>query len=131
MKYLLLSLVLLFGLSDVAYSQSRTDKFKAILKRIEESAKKNPRWEVEQRSARKGKVTIQHMKVISKVDYMSGKYKKLIVPYEEKGKVKSVQSDYKNGRYIRVIQRPRGQSITVNLKSDGATYDYWKNKGWY
>ena len=49
----------------------------------------------------------------------------------QNGKVKSVQSDYKNGRYIRVIQRPRGQSITVNLKSDGATYDYWKNKGWY
>ena len=62
---------------------------------------------------------------------MIGKYKKLIVPYEESCKVKSVQSDYKNGRYIRVIQRSRGQSITVNLKSDGATYDYWKNKGWY
>ena len=69
------------------------------------------------------------MKVISKVDYMSGKYKKLIVPYDDSGKVKSVQSDYKNGRYIRVIHRPRGQSITVNLKADGATYDYWKNKG--
>ena len=40
MKYLLLSLVLLFGLSDVTYSQSRTDKFKAMLKRIEEAAKK-------------------------------------------------------------------------------------------
>ena len=130
MKYLLISLVLLFGLTDVAFSQSRTDKFKAILKRIEEAAKKNPKWEVEQRKSAR-KVTIQHMKVISKVDYMSGKYKKLIVPYEESGKVKSIQSDYKNGRYIRVIQRPRGQSITVNLKSDGATYDYWKNKGWY
>ena len=123
MKYLLLSLVLLFGLSDVTFGQSRFEKYSKLLKEMaanKERVKKTGR-----------KVVIQHMKVISKVDYMSGKYKKLIVPYEESGKVKSIQSDYKNGRYIRVIQRPRGQSITVNLKSDGATYDYWKNKGWY
>ena len=123
MKYLLLSLVLLFGLSDVTFGQSRFEKYSKLLKEMavnKERVKKSGR-----------KVVIQHMKVISKVDYMSGKYKKLIVPYEESGKVKSVQSDYKNGRYIRVIQRSRGQSITVNLKADGATYDYWKNKGWY
>ena len=123
MKYLLLSLVLLFGLSDVTFGQSRFEKYSKLLKEMavnKERVKKSGR-----------KVVIQHMKVISKVDYMSGKYKKLIVPYEESGKVKSVQSDYKNGNYIRVIQRPRGQSITVNLKADGATYDYWKNKGWY
>ena len=123
MKYLLLSLVLLFGLSDVTFGQSRFEKYSKLLKEMaanKERVRKSGR-----------KVAIQHMKVISKVDYMSGKYKKLIVPYEESGKVKSVQADYKNGNYIRVIQRPRGQSITVNLKSDGATYDYWKNKGWY
>ena len=123
MKYLLLSLVLLFGLSDVTFGQSRFEKYSKLLKEMaanKDRVKKTGR-----------KVVIQHMKVISKVDYMNGKYKKLIVPYEESGKVKSIQSDYKNGRYIRVIQRPRGQSITVNLKSDGATYDYWKNKGWY
>ena len=122
MKYLLLSLVLLFGLSDVAFIQSRFNKLFKEIKKV---------TQVKSRKSSGRKVVIQHMKVISKVDYMSGKYKKLIVPYEESGKVKSIQSDYKNGRYIRVIQRPRGQSITVNLKSDGATYDYWKNKGWY
>ena len=122
MKHLLLSLVLLFGLSDVAFSQSRLNKLFKEIKKVTQVKSRQP-------SGRK--VVIQHMKAISKVDYMNGKYKKLIVPYEESGKVKSVQSDYKNGRYIRVIQRPRGQSITVNLKSDGATYDYWKNKGWY
>ena len=122
MKYLLLSLVLLFGLSDVTFGQSRFEKYSKLLKEMT----------VNKERVKSGrKVVIQHMKVISKVDYMSGKYKKLIVPYEESGKVKSVQSDYKNGNYIRVIQRPRGQSITVNLKADGATYDYWKNKGWY
>ena len=130
MKHLLLSLVLLFGLSDITFSQSKTDKFKAMLKRIEESAKKNPRWEVEQRKSAR-KVAIQHMKVISKVDYISGKHKKLIVPYEENGKVKAVQADFKNGKYVRVIQRSRGQSKTVSLKADRTTYDYWKNKGWY
>ena len=122
MKYLLISLVLLFGLSDVAFSQSRLNKLFKEIKKVTQVKSRQP-------SGRK--VVIQHMKAISKVDYMNGKYKKLIVPYEESGKVKSVQSDYKNGRYIRVIQRPRGQSITVNLKADGATYDYWKNKGWY
>ena len=122
MKYLLLSLVLLFGLSDVAFSQSRFNKLFKEIKKVTQVKSRQP-------SGRK--VVIQHMKAISKVDYMNGKYKKLIVPYEESGKVKSVQSDYKNGRYIRVIQRSRGQSITVNLKADGATYDYWKNKGWY
>ena len=122
MKYLLLSLVLLFGLSDIAFSQSRLNKLFKEIKKVTQVKSRQP-------SGRK--VVIQHMKAISKVDYMSGKYKKLIVPYEESGKVKSVQSDYKNGRYIRVIQRSRGQSITVNLKADGATYDYWKNKGWY
>ena len=122
MKYLLLSLVLLFGLSDVAFSQSRFNKLFKEIKKV---------TQVKSRKSSGRKVVIQHMKAISKVDYMNGKYKKLIVPYKESGKVKSIQSDYKNGRYIRVIQRPRGQSITVNLKSDGATYDYWKNKGWY
>ena len=122
MKYLLLSLVLLFGLSDVTFGQSRFEKYSKLLKEMT----------VNKERVKSGrKVVIQHMKVISKVDYMSGKHKKLIVPYEENGKVKAVQSDYKNGNYIRVIQRPRGQSITVNLKADGATYDYWKNKGWY
>ena len=122
MKHLLLSLVLLFGLSDITFSQSRLNKLFKEIKKVTQVKSRQP-------SGRK--VVIQHMKSISKVDYMNGKYKKLIVPYEESGKVKSIQSDYKNGRYIRVIQRPRGQSITVNLKSDGATYDYWKNKGWY
>ena len=122
MKYLLLSLVLLFGLSDVAFSQSRLNKLFKEIKKVTQVKSRQP-------SGRK--VVIQHMKAISKVDYMNGKYKKLIVPYDDSGKVKSVQADYKNGNYIRVIQRPRGQSITVNLKSDGATYDYWKNKGWY
>ena len=122
MKYLLISLVLLFGLPDVTFGQSRFNKLFKEIKKVTQVKSRQP-------SGRK--VVIQHMKAISKVDYMNGKYKKLIVPYEENGKVKSVQSDYKNGRYIRVIQRPRGQSITVNLKSDGATYDYWKNKGWY
>ena len=123
MRNIVLGLILLIGLSDVTFGQSRFEKYAKLLKEMaanKERVKKTGR-----------KVVIQHMKVISKVDYMSGKYKKLIVPYEESGKVKSVQSDYKNGRYIRVIQRPRGQSITVNLKADGATYDYWKNKGWY
>ena len=89
MKYLLLSLVLLFGLSDVTYSQSRTDKFKAMMKKIEEAAKK-----VEQRKAKRpnskpiqsarGTHTppvsgIKHMKDTSKSDFINGTNKKLIM----------------------------------------------------
>ena len=122
MKYLLLSLVLLFGLSDVAFGQSRFEKYSKLLKEMA----------VNKERVKSGKQKLLgNMKNISKADYVGGKYKKLVVPYEEDGTVKTVVAEYKNGKYIRVIQIPRGQSKIINLNADAATYGYWKNKGWY
>ena len=122
MKYLLLSLVLLFGLSDVTFGQSRFEKYSKLLKEMAANKERV-------KSGRK--TTINSMKKISKADFVGGKHKKLIVPYEEGSKVRSIQADYSNKKYVRVIWRPRGQSLTVSLNADTATYDYWKNKGWY
>jgi hypothetical protein len=132
MKYLLLSLVLLFGLSDVTYSQSRTDKFKAMLKRIEEAAKK-----AEQRKGRsvpkpqsaRGTHTpsvsgVKHMKDTSKTDFMNGTNKQLIIPYADGLNVKFGVGNYtkvKNG-YRYVIARNTG------ISADGETYDRWKKR---
>jgi hypothetical protein len=122
MKYLLLSLVLLFGLSDVTFGQSRFEKYSKLLKEMA----------VNKERVKSGRQKLLgNMKNISKADYVGGKYKKLVVPYEEDGTVKTVVAEYKNGKYIRVIQIPRGQSKTINLNADAATYGYWKNKGWY
>jgi len=122
MKYLLLSLVLLFGLSDVTFGQSRFEKYSKLLKEMA----------VNKERVKSGRQKLLgNMKNISKADYVGGKYKKLVVPYEEDGTVKTVVAEYKNGKYIRVIQIPRGQSKIINLNADAATYGYWKNKGWY
>ena len=40
MKYLLLSLVLLFGLSDVAFGQSKWDKFFKKVEKVSKEAQK-------------------------------------------------------------------------------------------
>ena len=134
MKYLLLSLVLLFGLSDVAYSQSRTDKFKAMLKRIEEAAKK-----AEQRKGRpvaapkpqsaRGTHTpsvsgVKHMKDISKADFANGTSKQLIIPYADGLNVKFGVGNYTkvNNGYRYVIAR------TTGISADGETYDRWKKR---
>ncbi len=132
MKYLLLSLVLLFGLSDVTYSQSRTDKFKAMMKKIEEAAKKaeqkKGRSAPKPQSAR-GTHTppvsgIKHMKDTSKADFVNGKNKQLVIPYAVGLSVKFGVGNYikeKNG-YRYVVSRNTG------ISADGETYDRWKKR---
>jgi len=122
MRNIVLGLILLIGLSDVASGQSRFEKYSKLLKEMATN---------QERVKSGRKKLLGNMKNISKADYVSGKYKKLVVPYEEGGKVKTVVAEYKNGRYIRMIKLPRGQSKTVNLNADSATYGYWKKKGWY
>ena len=122
MRNIVLGLILLIGLSDVAFGQSRFEKYSKLLKEMA----------VNKERVKSGRQKLLgNMKNISKADYVGGKYKKLVVPYEEDGTVKTVVAEYKNGKYIRVIQIPRGQSKIINLNADAATYGYWKNKGWY
>ena len=122
MRHILLGLIMLIGLSDIAYGQRWLD----VLKKMGTS--KKARTEVQ---ARKKKNPIMNMKSLSKQDFISGKYKRVIVPYVHNGAVKAVQADYSSGKYTKVIRIPRGGSINVSVKADAATYDYWKNKGWY
>ena len=80
MKYLLISLVLLFGLSDVTFGQSKWDKFfKKVEKASKEAQKIDKQIQQLQKSARKeSPVKVPHFKSISKADFISGKYKKMI-----------------------------------------------------
>ena len=123
MKYLLLSLMLSVGMSDIGYSQDRI----TALQRLKEITKK-----VQQRSKQSGRqITVSSLKQISKKDFITGRHKKLIIPYEEGGKIKTIIADYKNGKYIKVIPIGRGKSKTISINADAPTYDKWKKKkGW-
>ena len=123
MKYLLLSLMLSVGMSDIGYSQDRT----TALQRLKELTKK-----VQKRAKQSGRqVTVSSLKQISKKDFITGRHKKLIIPYEEGGKIKTIIADYKSGKYIKVIPLGRGKSKTISINADAPTYDKWKKKkGW-
>ena len=79
MKYILLSLILLVGLPDVAFGQSKWEKF---LKKVEKASKEAQKIDKQiqqlQKNARKeSPVKVPHFKNISKADFIKGKYKKI------------------------------------------------------
>ena len=118
-----LIIILLFGFTDIGYSQLKLpslQKLKEITKKVQHRAKQSGR-----------QATLTSLKQITKQDFITGRHKKLVIPYEEGGKIKTIIADYKNGQYIKVIPQGRGKSKTISLKVNGATYDYWKKKkGW-
>ena len=120
---LMLSSIILFGFPDMGYSQLKMpslQRLKEITKKVQHRAKQSGR-----------QATLTSLKQITKQDFITGRHKKLIIPYEEGGKIKTMIADYKNGKYIKIIPIGRGKSKTISLKADGATYDYWKKKkGW-
>ncbi|SVB85989.1 uncharacterized protein METZ01_LOCUS238843 [marine metagenome] len=98
------------------------------LQRLKEITKK-----VQHRGKKSGRIysTVISLKQITKQEFITGRHKNLVIPYEEGGKIKTIIADYKNGQYIKVIPQGRGKSKTISLKVNGATYDYWKKKkGW-
>jgi hypothetical protein len=121
---LMLSIIILFGVVDIGYSQLKLPS----LQRLKEMTKK-----VQHRAKQSGRIysTVTSLKQITKQEFITGRHKKLVIPYEEGGKIKTIIADYKNGQYIKVIPQGRGKSKTISLKVNGATYDYWKKKkGW-
>ncbi len=121
---LILSGILLFGFTDIGYSQLKMPS----LQKLKEITKK-----VQHRAKQSGRIysTVISLKQITKQEFITGRHKKLVIPYEEGGKIKTIIADYKNGQYIKVIPQGRGKSKTISLKVNGATYDYWKKKkGW-
>jgi len=96
MKYLILSLVLLFGLSDVTFGQSRWDKFrKKVEKASKEVQKIDKQIQQLQKSARKeSPVKVPHFKTISKADFVNGIHKKITIPYDHNLNVKYAVAEW-------------------------------------
>ena len=127
MKYLLISLVLLFGLSDVTFGQSKWDKF---LKKVEKASKEAQKIDKQiqqlQKSARKeSPVKVPHFKTISKADFTNGRYKKLTIPYDQSLSVKYGVADWK---VTRDGKKQYQISSKIYITADGATYDRWRKR---
>jgi hypothetical protein len=127
MKYLLLSLVLLFGLSDVAFGQSKWDKFrKKVEKASKEVQKIDKQIQQLQKSARKeSPVKVPHFKTISKADFVNGKYKKITIPYDHNLNVKYGAANWK---VTRDGKKQYQISSKIYMTADEATYDRWRKR---
>ena len=130
MKYLLLSLVLLFGLSDVTLGQSKWDKF---LKKVEKASKEAQKIDkqVQQlkkqadKSGRKQSTSVPHFKNISKADFINGKYKKITIPYDQNLSVKYGVAEWE---VTREGKKQYQISSKVFMTADEATYDRWRKR---
>ena len=130
MKYLLISLVLLFGLTDVTFGQSKWDKF---LKRVEKASQEAQKIDKQvqqlkkqaEKSGRKQSSSIPHFKTISKSDFLSGKYKKITIPYDQN---LSVKYGVANWKVTRDGKKQYQISSKVYMTADGATYDRWRKR---
>ena len=127
MKYLLLSLVLLFGLSDVTFGQSKWDKFfKRVEKASKEAQKIDKQIQQLQKSARKeSPVKVPHFKNISKTDFINGKHKKIKIPYDHNLSVKYGVAEWE---VTREGKKQYQISSKVFMTADEATYDRWRKR---
>tara|TARA_B100000959_G_scaffold18271_1_gene17665 strand:+ start:146 stop:538 length:393 start_codon:yes stop_codon:yes gene_type:complete len=127
MKYLLISLVLLFGLSDVAFGQSKWEKFfKRVEKASKEAQKIDKQVQQLKKSARKeSPVKVPHFKNISKVDFLNGKYKKITIPYDHNLNVKYGVA---NWNVTRDGKKQYQISSKIYMTADKATYDRWRKR---
>ena len=127
MKYLLLSLVLLFGLSDVTFGQSKWDKFfKRVEKASKEAQKIDKQIQQLQKNARKeSPVKVPHFKNISKADFINGKYKKITIPYDHNLNVKYGVAEWE---VTREGKKQYQISSKMFMTADEATYDRWRKR---
>ena len=126
MKYFLLGLVLLFGLSDVTFGQNRWDKF---LKKAEKTVKQAKELDKQVKQLQSGRkqstVKIPHFKTISKAEFTNGKYKKITIPYDQN---LSVKYGVANWKVTRDGKKQYQISSKVYMTADGATYDRWRKR---
>ena len=130
MKYLLISLVLLFGLTDVTFGQSKWDKF---LKRVEKASQEAQKIDkqVQQLKKQAGKsgrtqsTKVPHFKNINKAEFTNGKYKKITIPYDHNLSVKYGVAEWK---VTRDGKKQYQISSKVYITADGATYDRWRKR---
>ena len=130
MKYILLSLILLVGLPDVTFGQSKWEKF---LKKVEKASQEAQKIDKQvqqlkkqaEKSGRKQSSSIPHFKTISKSDFLSGKYKKITIPYDQN---LSVKYGVANWKVTRDGKKQYQISSKVYMTADGATYDRWRKR---
>jgi len=131
MKYILLSLILLVGLPDVTFGQSKWGK---IFKKVEEASKEAQKIDKQvqqlkkqaEKSGRKeSPVKVPHFKTLSKADFINGKYKKITIPYDQN---LSVKYGVANWKVTRDGKKQYQISSKVYMTADGATYDRWRKR---
>jgi hypothetical protein len=125
MKYLLLSLVLLFGISDVTFGQSKWDKFLKKADKTVQQAKKLDKQVKQLQSARTQSTKVPHFKNISKADFINGKHKKITIPYDQSLSVKYGVAEWK---VTRDGKKQYQISSKIYMTADGATYDRWRKR---
>ena len=127
MKYILLSLILLVGLPDVTFGQSKWEKF---LKKVEKASKEAQKIDKQiqqlQKNARKeSPVKVPHFKNISKADFIKGKYKKISIQYDQSLSVKYGVADW---NVTRDGKKQYKISSKIYMTADEATYDRWRKR---
>ena len=125
MKYLILSFVLLFGLSDVAFGQSKWDKFLKKAEKTAKQAKKLDKQLKQLQSGRTQSTSIPHFKNINKAEFVNGKHKKITIPYDHNLSVKYGVAEYK---VTREGKKQYQISSIIYMTADGATYDRWRKR---
>ena len=125
MKYLILSLVLLFGISDVTFGQSKWDKFLKKADKTVQQAKKLDKQVKQLQSARTQSTKVPHFKNISKADFINGKHKKITIPYDQSLSVKYGVAEWK---VTREGKKQYQISSKIYMTADGATYDRWRKR---
>ena len=84
--------ILLFGFTDIGYSQLKMpslQKLKEITKKVQHRAKQSGR-----------QTTLTSLKQITKQDFITGRHKKLVIAYEEGGKIKTMIAENKAPKLI-------------------------------
>ena len=125
MKYLLISFVLLFGLSDVTFGQNRWDKFLKKAEKTVKQAKELDKQVKQLQSGRTQSTKVPHFKNISKADFVNGKYKKITIPYDQSLSVKYGVADWK---VTRDGKKQYQISSKIYITADGETYDRWRKR---
>ena len=125
MKYLLLSLVLLFGLTDVTFGQNRWDKFLKKAEKTVKQAKEIDKQVKQLQSGRTQSTKVPHFKNINKAEFTNGKYKKITIPYDHNLSVKYGVADWK---VTRDVKKQYQISSKIYITADGETYDRWRKR---
>ena len=125
MKYLILSLVLLFGLSDVTFGQSKWDKFRKKVEKASKEVQKIDKQLKQLQSGRTQSTSIPHFKNINKAEFVNGKHKKITIPYDHNLNVKYGVAEWE---ITREGKKQYKISSKIFMTADGATYDRWRKR---